>query len=71
MGLEIVALPKLHLKMHFFRYVFRAADFLSNSEPQDLFAVSRKRYLTILSQVSYGLYPAGNIKFRVNNDKAT
>ena len=59
--------------MHLFLFVIRAADLFGASEHQlfkdyraGFFQSGQKRYQMILSQVSYGLYPTGNIMIIVN-----
>ena len=69
MDLEIAVLLKLLLIMHVFLWVSRVDDILSNNNSTGLISGGRKRHLMMLNQGSYGLYPSGNVKFRVGSSK--
>ena len=64
--------------MHVFLLFLRAVDLLSTSEHLLLkdyilmgFTFSgKKTLLIILSEGYYGLYPTGNVTFKINNNKA-
>ena len=67
--------PLLKLCLTIFFDIFRATDFFIISflktMQQHFFMVVKKSNLMFLSQRFYGAYPAGNVMFRINNDKTS